>query len=544
MGSRRPVLLWLSALLLLFSLGSLPVPADVLLVVPFDNTARAAELDWVGESFAETLIEQMGRSGHLLLNREERLGGLERLGLPAAPALTHASWLRLAEELKAERVVLGGFRVEDEQLIGWAQLLDVRRLTLSPPVEERGSFTQLRDVQSRLAWKILRQLDPALPFSQQAFLQGSAPLPATAFESYVRGLLALTRERQMRYFLQAARSQPGYSPPAFRLAQLYFDDQDYSTAARWFSKIPADDSLALDARFYLSLCQFFARDFVGAAATLASVAERLPVKQVWNNLGIYASRQGLGQEAYEHFARALKDDSGDPDLYFNLGLHHLRRGEWDKALQALDRCAELNPGDTEAHFLRAHALAELGRTQEAERARQQAVGDNPALALSLERRQLELDRLQEQFSARVALFERQRQENRPAGSARTQHVAVHVERGEDLLARGRLEAARDEFTEAILLDPESHRAHFFLAEIYRRQGRLPAAISELKAALWSQESVTARLRLAELYLAENRPAEAREQVRAALALDPGNPSARALEAQLAAGSAGAEGKPQ
>jgi len=74
---------------------------------------------------------------------------------------------------------------------------------------------------------------------------------------------------------------------------------------------------------------------------------------------------------------------------------------------------------------------------------------------------------------------------------------------------------------------------------------LAEAISELKASLWSQETVPARLRLAEIYLAQNRIGEAREQVEAALALDPANTEARALEARLGAGvHAPATGRPQ
>lgn len=509
-----------------------PAAAETFLVVPFENTGRVPDLEWVGESFAETLTQRLAGSGYTLVTREERLAAMERLGLPATAPLTRASLLRLGEELEADRVVLGRFTVADGVLSGQAQVLDLRSLRLSPPIEERGSFAQLLDLQGQLAWKILRSLDPTFPLSQQAFQQRFPPLPVSAFESYVRGLLAMNRDQQRRYFLQAARLEPNFSPPAFRLAQLYYEDQDYPTAARWFSRIAADDSLGLDARFYLALCQFFAGDFARASETLAPLAERLPVKAVWNNLGVFASRQGANEAAAGYFAHALETAPTDADIYFNLGLHHLRREEWEEAARALERCVALNPGDTEAHFLHAHALERLGRRQDAERARQQAVGDNPALGLSLERRLLELDRLEQNFSSHLARPRAPHGQDPSATSVRDQHVAVHIQRGEDLLARGALQQAQGEFTDAILLDPDSYRAHFYLAEIYQRQGRLNEAIAELKASLWSQETVRARLRLAEIYLSRNRPAEAREQIRAALALDPGNAAARALEARL------------
>jgi len=199
----------------------------------------------------------------------------------------------------------------------------------------------------------------------------------------------------------------------------------------------------------------------------------------------------------------------------------------EPAAQALTQCLGLNPGDTEARLLYAHALARLGQTEAAERERQQAGNGEGAPELDLAEKGFEFDRLHLHFTPP------KRSEEVPGReSARARHVAVHIERGRDLLARGQVEQAQQEFTEAVLLDPASHQGHFFLAEVYRRHGRLDAAVSELKASLWSQETVEARLRLAELYLAQQDPQQAREQVQAALALDPNNAEARALAARL------------
>ncbi|MEE9234518.1 MAG: tetratricopeptide repeat protein [Candidatus Acidoferrales bacterium] len=534
MGFRRPTPGFLSASLLLLFLWGFPARAQTVLVVPFENASQAADLDWVGESFSETLNQRLGGFGHFVVPREDRLDALQRLGLRHNLTLTYASSFRLAEEVGARWVILGRFRLTVGELQVQARVLDLRAFTLSPWLEVRGSFHRLLSVQTRLAWTLLRQFDPTFPFSFQAFQQRFPPREVSAFESYVRGLLAFDPDQQLRYFLQAARSDPAYPASAFRLGRLYFEQQDYPTAAGWFETIPEDHPRALDARFYLSLCRYFAQDFSAAVHTLAPLAEQLPARPLWNNLGVFASRGGSPQAAVDSFHAALEDGPDDPDIYFNLGLHYLRQQNWTDALQAFDECLALNSHDLEAHFLRSRALQGLGRSQEAERARERALGDNPALARSLERHPLELDRLQEDFRAHSIRFQLRRAGSAADRSSRQRHVALHIERGEDLLARGQLEAARLEFTEAILLDPGSYRAHFLLAEIYNRQGRLADAISELKASLWSQESVSARLRLAELYLLQKRPGEARAQVAAALALDPTNPDAQALQTRLAA----------
>lgn len=518
---------WLCLGLLILFPGASPLAADTVLVVPFENSAQAADLDWVGESFAEALSGRLAAAGQDMVTRDERLAALERLGLPATLPLTQSSLLRLGEEVGADWVVLGRFEVRDDRLTAWTRSLNLHRPALSPWMGDSGPFAGLLDLQQELAWRILGQLDPARSLSREGFRQRVPRLDVSAFESYVRGLVAMSREQQRRYFLQAVRLEPAYTPPAFRLAQLAYEAEDYATAATWFGKIPLHDALGPEARFYLALCHFMQDDYDGAADTMAALAERLPAPAVWNNLAVFASRRGQPEGAAGYFARVLQRNPADADAYFNLGLHHLRQAKWEAAAQALTQCLALNPGDSEARLLYAHALERLGQTEAAERERQQAGNGENAPALDLAEDGFEFDRLHLHFTPT-----KRGEEVSGRESARARHVAVHIERGRDLLTRGEVEQAQQEFTEAVLLDPASHRGHFFLAEVYRRHGHLEAAVSELKASLWSQETVEARLRLAELYLAQQDPQQAREQVQAALALDPSNTQARALEARL------------
>ncbi|MGH9778254.1 MAG: tetratricopeptide repeat protein [Candidatus Acidiferrales bacterium] len=391
-GSARAFLL--AALLAV--VGAAPASAETFLVIPFSNGAGASDLDWVGESFAESLAENLQAGGRTAVAREERLAALERLGLPAGGPLTHASVLRLGEEVGADWVVLGRYEVAGGRIHSRAQLLDLAALSLSTPIEDQEAFERLVDVQARLAWRILRQLDPRFPLSLVSFQQQRPSVSVSAFESYVRGLLAADREQQLRYFVQAARLEPAYAPPAFRLAMLYYLDGDYTAAARWFGQASVDSKLGAEAGFYLGLCYFATGELPRAAESLLKVSATAPSAGLWNNLGIVASRQ-RDAAAETYFARALQAEPQDARIHFNLGLHYLRRDEWELALRSLQRALTLDARDTEAHYLRAHALRRLGRMEEAERARQQAIGDNPALALSLDRRMLELDRLQMEF---------------------------------------------------------------------------------------------------------------------------------------------------
>ncbi|MGH9804726.1 MAG: tetratricopeptide repeat protein, partial [Candidatus Acidiferrales bacterium] len=513
----------------------LPLRAEMLLVVPFENSSRAADFEWLGESFSEALNARIPGNGYQVITREDRLAALERLGLPPGAPLSRASLLRLGEEAGADWLVTGNYEVQGEELRARASLVHIRKPSLAPPLEQSGPLERLLDLQGELAWRLLRHLDSTFPLSRDAFLARSPRLSASAFESYVRGLLSLNRQQQRRYFLQANRLEPAYAAPIFRLGLIYFEDMDFATAARWLSRVPAEDALALDARFYLSLCHFHLSDYAQAAETLAPVAERLPAAPLWNNLGVFASRRG-DPAAVAHFERALQTDPALMEPLFNLGLHYFRASQWQQALAPLERLVDLHPGDSAARALLVSTYDRLGQSDRAARLRQEAGGELPVL--DPERDPLDLDRLTTQFSSRS---------QRPgvpapgSGSARAGHVAVHIQRAEDLLAGNKLDDAQQELVEAILLDPGSHRAHLLLAEVYQRRGLHAEAIAELKASLWSQETVAARLRLAELYLSQGRAEDAREEIRAALALDPANDAARALQRRLPS-APGSEGR--
>lgn len=523
MASRRAPLRRLLGPLLVWLFVALPLAADTLLVVPFDNTNRTAELDWVGESFAESLTAGLMGNGHGLVTRDERLAALERMGLPFTAPLTRASLLRLGEEVGADWIVLGRFTVQDDRLRVGVQMLDVRKPALSPWMAEEGPFAGLLVVQRQLAWRILYRLDNTFPVSLRDFQEKVPPLRVSAFESYIRGLLTMNREHQRHYFFQAYRLQPDYAPALFRLALLSFDEQDYAGAASWLDKIPATDPLAVEAGFYLSLCYYFQDNFAEAAQALAPVAQRFPTASVWNNLGVFASHQERTEDAVDYFSRALADDPADADACFNLGLHHARRGDWPAAARILERCTSLNPGDDEALLLYAHVLDQLGRRPEAVALRRQAGREDD----EFDSASLDADRLQQRFNVPQSAA------GAPVvSSARARHVEVHLERGQDFLARSQFQDAINELTEAIMLDPASARAHYVLARVYARQGRLQDSVSELKASLWGKDTVDARLRLAEIYLAWNQAADARKEINAALALDPGSAEARSLSHRI------------
>src|SRR5213593_1646241 len=49
-----------------------PAAADVVMVLPFENTSNRPEYNWVGESFADSLADLLNKPGLLVVSSAER----------------------------------------------------------------------------------------------------------------------------------------------------------------------------------------------------------------------------------------------------------------------------------------------------------------------------------------------------------------------------------------------------------------------------------------------------------------------------------------
>jgi hypothetical protein len=91
----------LRLLILLLGAGDLrgASAARTILVLAFENQSARPDLNWISESFAETLSARLSAPDRFLLSRAERNAAYEQLGIPPGTPLTLA--LREASPLRA-----------------------------------------------------------------------------------------------------------------------------------------------------------------------------------------------------------------------------------------------------------------------------------------------------------------------------------------------------------------------------------------------------------------------------------------------------------
>jgi tetratricopeptide (TPR) repeat protein len=347
--------------LLFLAIGSGTLQGETVLALPFFNHAGSANVDWIGESIAETLRDSITPEGVLVLDRQDRLEAYRRLSLRPGAELTHASVFKIGESLDASLVVYGSYEMPTKDTLRMtARILDVRHLTQSADFSETGALQDLAILEYRLGWQVLQQMKwKALP-TRDEFLRARPPVRLDAVESYIRGLLATTADQRHIFFTRAARLDEHYSQPCFQLGKIFWDRKDYKIAAGWLERVSLSDPHYLEAQFFLGLCRYNMANFSGAAQCFQTVAAAVPLNEVWDDLGAAQSRLNQSEAALASFRKALEGDDSDPDYYFNVGYALWRAKQFDGAVENFRAVVERNPGDTEATALLGRALKQDG----------------------------------------------------------------------------------------------------------------------------------------------------------------------------------------
>ena len=488
----------------------------VVLVLPFDNRSGNPNLNWIGDSFPDTLNQRFISAGFLPITRDDRLFALDHLGLPADFRPSRATTLRVAQTLDADYVIVGSYNLEGQRIAVQAQVLEVNRLHLSPPLLDSAETARLFDVENAIAWKVARQILPHFAVAEQTFVSASGGIRLTAFENYIRGTDASSPTERIKRLETAVADSPNYAAAELALGKELYANREYEKAAATLGKVPLGEREALEANFYLGLARFNDGKYAEAERAFAFVASELPLPEVLNDEGVALTRQK--KDGATLFQQALAADPNDADFHYNLAIVEYQHGDFAGALRDVQRGLELRPGDAEAAELKTRISA--GRAAASDAAKE----FEPTTRLR---------RTFSEASFRQATFQMdQMRALRLASLPPAQAAVEYSQIGEDYLKKGLLPEAEQQFSSALTADPNCAPAHAGLAAVREQSGSLDEARLEAATAVRIGPTADRYVMLARIDLRRNETSSSATEVRKALELEPGNESAAAVRRSL------------
>jgi Flp pilus assembly protein TadD len=341
-----------------------------------------------------------------------------------------------------------------------------------------------------------------------------------AMESYIRGVLAATEAEKVQNYRNATRLSPAFFRAWLELGKAHYAQRNYDLAMAALEQVPHSSPVSREANFYLGLSAYSRGDFAKAESAFEFLAVRMPLAEIYNNLGVVAARRGQ-KKAGEYFARAVHNDPSDADYHFNLGVTLLQAGDRSGAIREFRAALEHRPGDAEAKTL----LDSLNTTNGT------IVPSSANVKMPSERikRNYDEDAFR-QVNTQIGNWAEQRFSHSDARA----HASFHIELGKELLAHGFAAEAEAEFHHAAAVDPSSPAPLIALAEDYDARGDSLQSRSQAEAALRLRESAEAYLLLARLDLKENKTDAAARSIDRALQLEPASAAGQDLKRTLAA----------
>ncbi|SPE31411.1 putative Tetratricopeptide repeat protein [Acidobacteriia bacterium SbA2] len=530
--------------LFLLLLGSWQIAAasevHAVLVFPFENRSTRADLNWVSESFAETIASRLSGPDFYVLNRTERDVACTQLGIPSDTPLTVASEFKVAQTLGADWVVFGRFNVEGAGLTATARLLDLRKLKLSPPIAATGELAELVDLQTRLVWLLEAAHDPHFTVgTEEDFSRKFPQVRLDAFENYMRGVLATDDPARIHFLEESDRLNPSDHRAAFALGRFYFDQKDYANSAKWLKKLNPGDAHYLESLFFFGVDEYFLGHYPSSKTAFEKIGREIPLNEIANNAGVLATRAGQDEQALEEFERAHAGDPTDADYCFNRGVALWNLHRHNAAATSLEEAIKLRDDDSDAHTLLAVVLEKQGDAAGEKIQMEWLHQHQMGLEAHPSRDVLPQPRLKKNFDERafllLSLAVHNALEERLAAMPADQHAAVHKSHGKTLVGEGRLAEAERELAEATSLAPSDSEAHLSLAEILEAEDKPQEAAAEFQTALKLKDSFAGHLGLARAYLALNHRDQARLEGEAALKLDPDSREAQEVVGRIISG---------
>jgi len=279
----------------------------------------------------------------------------------------------------------------------------------------------------------------------------------------------------------------------------------------------------------------------------------MPLVAVYNNAGAVSieaaraekkpeERTRLLSQAITLLSRAADSSPDDITVLFNYGFALFLSEKYSEAADKLEHVIGANPRDGEAYFLLAKTQERSGKSEPANAADNQARlwmqasyakwqtewQKSQTMDKLMTRSRDVLNQIDVVNIDRINLIDQARAEN-------TEQILNKIR---DLYQQGRDDEALAEIPKLFAIDPTNAEAFLLRGKILQRRGEQELAIAALKTAIFWENThplIEAHVLLGRIFLERGDLGEARKYAASAMAIDPNNQEAIALQRAVTLG---------
>ena len=339
-----------------------------LAVLPFVNTAKDPEEEYLSDGISESLIRRLSQVPGLKVIANSSSSRYK--GKDADPQ-------EVAHALGVRGVVTGKVLQRGPDLSISVELIDTRDQTQVWGEQYTRKAADVLAVQAEISREIAEQLRIRLTAGQQQALATKENASPRAYELLLKGRFhrsrGSTEDRKQAgaLFSQAIAADPGYAPAYADLADIYrslvgssiYDPKEYLPRAEAAARKAIDlDPRNADAYFTLANLETSAWQWAAAERDFKRAIElnpNLALAHRW--YANFLSLMGRHEEALVEILRARELDPLSPGVNATVGyLHYLAR-RYDDAIEALNRTVEMDRSYPYSHFFLGHTYAAKGK---------------------------------------------------------------------------------------------------------------------------------------------------------------------------------------
>ena len=202
------------------------VDAKVVAVVAFKNNSGKAENDWLSMGIPEALTTDLANlSGLRVVESNQIAEMLQEMGLKQSGVMEEEQAVEIAERLKADLLMLGGFSMVKNEIQINGRLINARNANVLRAASSKGPIDDLFRVERDLALKIVEGTAAVTPEERRALLAG-AKTSLDNLRNIAQGRLLLldgNRSEAKEYFQKALEEDPRYASVLDEMTEAYGD---------------------------------------------------------------------------------------------------------------------------------------------------------------------------------------------------------------------------------------------------------------------------------------------------------------------------------